>query len=106
MGVPGMRAKIDRHHQLESDLDALRFFRDLGKEEYSEAAEDAILDEMEHVWYELSADDRQVLETERAARNPLALPRAPESGDSETIDVANDDFQRRGLPPRLLVAKR
>lgn len=59
------RRDIEHHHKLEEELRLLRRLRDAKSPEYSEAKENAVLDEMEAIWNRLSPEDRDRLEAER-----------------------------------------
>ena len=59
---------VAAHHELETELYRLRLLRDLGAPEFRPEAEDAVLDDMEALWYRLTAEERRVLEAERAVR--------------------------------------
>lgn len=93
------RDPIAAHHEAEARLYSARLLRDLGDPSFDPAEEDAILDEMEALWYEMSADQRRVLDAERAARlAAMSLP-AVAVRDARFVDVNDEDHARRGLPP-------
>lgn len=60
-------AEIRRHHALENSLMHLRSKRDGGYWTLGIEEEEAILDDMADIWYELSDEGRKILEEERKA---------------------------------------
>ena len=98
-----MHRDIDIHHALEAELYRLRLLRDLRDPDYRSELEDALLDDMEAVWYRLSDEDRRLLEAERAARRTIDLPSPVPTSDLPAVDVDEDGQVRLGLPPRIVV---
>jgi len=101
-----MTDQINKHHELETELYRLRLLRDLRDPEYSPEKEDAILDEMEAIWYRLTPEDRRVLEAERAVRDSLDMPVLAQAVELRAVDVDEDAHLRRCLPPRIAVGSR
>lgn len=96
-----MSEHMDAHHQLEADLHRLRLLRDLHDPEFSTEAEDAILDDMEALWYTMTLEERTVLEAERAARQGFAEIAVVRIAPSASVDLDEDAYARRGLPVRV-----
>ncbi len=96
-----MRDAIDAHHRLEEHLYRLRLLRDLRDPEFRPEFEDAVLDEMDALWCRMGAEDRRVLEGERAARAAFEAPLHVPEREFPAIDV--DAHARRLLPPRVAV---
>ena len=94
---------IERHHQLETELYRVRLLRDLGDADYDPSEENAILDEMEATWYRLSEEGQRILEAERTARSARGGAPVPVPNRGLFVDVKEEDFSRRCLPPRRLV---
>lgn len=91
-----MLENINRHHRLEAELHALRLLRDLGDPSFKAENENDLLDKMEEVWNQLTAEEREILERERKVVSSLrACPL-----DFPMVDVSIDKW-RQGLPPRI-----
>lgn len=91
---------LQRHHFLEDELYRLRLLRNLDNPEYSSTDEDAILNEMEALWYHLSPEEQRILEAERARGDLLRIPSVVPAGDLPAVDVAEEEYRRRCLAPR------
>ena len=92
-----MNGLIKAHHAAEARLYRLRLLRDLGRADFRQEAEDAVLDEMEALWYRMTPEERRLLEAECDARSAgvsIAAPRL----QLPAVDVDEDAHARRGLP--------
>jgi hypothetical protein len=94
---------VSKHHHLETELYRLRLLRDLRSPDYSTEAEDAVLDEMEALWYRMSLEDRRVLEAQREVRFGHEPGPMVRSAGTRTVDVDLDAYLRRGLSPRRVL---
>jgi hypothetical protein len=88
---------INRHHQLEAKLYALRLLRDLGHPDFKEEEENNLLDEMEALWNRMGDEEREILERERKVRSSLRGSCPPAF---PFLDVSIEKW-RQGLPPRI-----
>ena len=98
-----MRDDVAAHHELETELYRLRLLRDLGAPEFRPEAEDAVLDDMEALWHRLTAEERRILEAERAVLLAFDAPSFARGGDLPAVDVDEDAHVRRCLPPRIAI---
>lgn len=96
-----LRDRIDAHHELETELYGLRLLRDLGDPEFSPDSENAVLNEMEALWYRLTPEERRVLEAERQARRAFDARLPLRTRDLPALELDEDARMRRCLPPRI-----
>ena len=89
---------VAAHHDAEARLYSLRLLRDFGDPGFDPAQEDAVLDEMEALWYAMSPEEQRILEAERAVSNARGLMSVSLPLDAMYVDVEIDEHARRGLP--------
>jgi hypothetical protein len=85
-----MTPAASRHLDLERDLEMGRVFGAL-----TEVAEDALLEEMGDLWYEMSEDEQQeanrraaATASRRASHAPLSFDGSPSSSGAVALDIA------------------